>query len=410
MSQPKTNRTFQIFRYDPTSGGDGHYDTFCLEVATPASTTIIDVLLQLQQEQDASLSFRHACRVGLCGSCAMVINGQEALACETTVGQIPPDKTITIRPLNHFPVLKDLVVDMAPFFDTYTDNLLFFQAKADLLEPALIAPESQERQDAELAAECIACGCCLSSCTMCQPAAHYAGPAALARAFTLLVDSRDAMFDERLGRALLSCYTCRSEFTCTEVCPKAVPATKAIKSIQMLALKNCRDKRETKRPAELPVTPQAAVSNRRAFLRQAATGLIGLGSAMALGGVVAGSVVGPTPQRIKRWISLGSLDEIHPDQVTTLTLNYEIQNGFYTQRLAEPVFVSRTGPNIVCFKSSCSHAGCRVRWNAAFGQFRCACHGGGFDRNGEILARPPPRPLDRYAWKLDAGQLLVEVG
>ena len=201
-------------------------------------TTILDVLLRLQQEQDPTLAFRFACRVNMCGSCGMVINGEEALSCKKNVSEIPAGEEITIRPLNHFPVIKDLVVDMKSFFEKYESVMSFFEPKDKDAEPAQIRPDSQERQDIGGATECIACGCCVSSCTMAHQHQGYAGPAALNRAFTLLADSRDALFSERLERALESCYNCRTEFNCTEVCPKGISPTHAIKYIQRLALTN----------------------------------------------------------------------------------------------------------------------------------------------------------------------------
>lgn len=229
-------RTIRVFRYNPSQPDTGHFDTYTLDISGETTTTILDVLLRLQQEQDPTLAFRFACRVNMCGSCGMVINGTEALACKTNVSDIQRGREITIRPLNHFPVIKDLVVDMEPFFRMYEEALPFYDPKSDSAEPARIAPDSAERLAIAGATECIACGCCVSSCTMVHDHQDYAGPAALNRAFTLLADSRDGFFTERLDRALASCYDCRTEFNCTEVCPKGISPTRAIKSIQRLAL------------------------------------------------------------------------------------------------------------------------------------------------------------------------------
>lgn len=252
-------RTVRIFRYDPERPDEGHFDTFQLEIPSETTTTILDVLLRLQQEQDATLSFRFACRVNMCGSCGMVIDGREGLACKTNVSDIADGKEITIRPLNHFPVIKDLVVNMAPFFRQYDGILPFFQPKPGADEPARIAPQSAERLAIAGATECIACGCCVSSCTMVNDHADYAGPAALNRAFTLIADSRDALHDERLDRALASCYECRTEFNCTEVCPKGISPTRAIKYIQREALTHPGARARSWR-AWLPVFMAAAVS------------------------------------------------------------------------------------------------------------------------------------------------------
>src|SRR5262245_15769117 len=112
MSSSK--RQVRVFRYDPAAGGDGGFQDFTLDVPNEAAATMLDVLLRIQREQDPTIAFRFACRVAMCGSCGMVINGKERLACKTNVSDLPPNSEITLRPMNHFPVIKDLVVDMDP--------------------------------------------------------------------------------------------------------------------------------------------------------------------------------------------------------------------------------------------------------------------------------------------------------
>jgi len=456
-----TTRTVKVFRYDPSAAGDeaGRFQSFQLDIPDESTTTILDVLLRVQREQDPSLAFRYACRVNMCGSCAMVIDGKEALACKTNVSHVAKGKEITIRPLNHFPVIKDLVVDMEPFFRKYEQCLPFFEPKEQYDEPAVIRPDAPERRDIGLATECIACGCCVSSCTMCHYHDGYAGPAALNRAFTLLADSRDGLFENRLTRVMESCYHCRTEFNCTEVCPKGISGTRAIKYIQLLAFKNWRSgSSASAEPSQVPaaaqpssessgaVTPgggacrhaaQAAAPvapatvadgpldarptgpvpveaaqfvDRREFLQRAGIGILGLGSALAIGGVAARAMVGPSlAQASKRWVPVGSLSHMREGDVTTVVMNYDRKTGLYRQQASTPVLVSRTSGGIVCFKASCPHLGCTVKWEPVSGRFRCSCHGGTFDRDGTVLGGPPPRPLDRYAFKVDSGQLLVEV-
>ena len=168
-------RAFKIFRYDPSSGMDGHFDHFELEIKDESLTTILDVLLRIQRKYDPSLAFRYSCRISMCGSCGMVINGKEALACQTVVANLK-GKEITIRPLNHFPVVRDLVVDMDPFFENYEKALTYFQAAQEMDEPAIIRPDSKERKIISDSTECIACGCCVSSCTMAHWHKDYLGP------------------------------------------------------------------------------------------------------------------------------------------------------------------------------------------------------------------------------------------
>ena len=174
-------REIRIFRYDPAQPDEGHYGRFELEIENEEATTILDVLLRLQREQDSTLAFRFACRVNMCGSCGIVINGKERLSCKTNVSSFPKNAEITLRPMNHFPVIRDLVVDMEPFFGKYNELLPFYEPKQDFQEPALIPPGSQERREIGMGTECIACGCCVSSCTMVYHHEGYAGPAALNR-------------------------------------------------------------------------------------------------------------------------------------------------------------------------------------------------------------------------------------
>lgn len=272
-------RIVRIFRYDPADAGDGHFDSYSLEIPNETTTTILDVLLRLQEERDPTLAFRFACRVNMCGSCGMVINGTEALACKTNVSDIKPGREITIRPLNHFPVIKDLVVDMAPFFEKYDAVLPFYEPKGEDAEPAQIRPDSQERLDIAGNTECIACGCCVSSCTQADGRSGYTGPAALNRAFTLLADSRDGLFDQRLDRALESCYDCRSEFNCTEVCPKGISPARAIKYIQRLALAHPKAGRTL--PAPTAAVTQHATTRRAAILGAAVLAAFGLFASFA---------------------------------------------------------------------------------------------------------------------------------
>jgi succinate dehydrogenase / fumarate reductase iron-sulfur subunit len=413
MAQSSTTiRNVRIFRFDPSTG-DSHYDSFTLEIPDESITTILDVLLRLQREQDSTLSFRFACRVNMCGSCGMVVNGGEVLACKTNVSQIPAGKEITIRPLNHFPVIKDLVVDMDPFFKKYEETLPFYEPKQEYVEPAIIRPDSQERRDIGTATECIACGCCVSSCTMTYYHETYVGPASLNRAFTLLADSRDGLFHERLSRALESCYQCRTEFNCTEVCPKSISSTRAIKYIQRLALKHSG--KEAAGPAQAPqpapAEPELSSPDRRTFLRQLGTGIVGAGTVAALGSVAAGVVIGPTlGESGKQWVKVADLDSIRIGDVTTVLMRYELKNAMYSEQVSTPVLVSRSENEIVCFKANCPHLGCIVRWEQQSGRFRCACHGGNFDRDGAVLAGPPPRPLQRYTFKVESGAIFVEVG
>lgn len=427
----------RVFRYDPTEADDGRYDRFELDIADPNATTILDVLIRIQREQDPTVAFRYACRVNMCGSCGMVINGREALACKTNVGDLPPGREITLRPLNHFPVVKDLVVDMTSFFDKYEETMPYFSPVSIETEPAVIRPDSRERQEIGQATECIQCGCCVSGCTMANYHEGYAGPAALNRAFTLLADSREGRNDERLRAVLESCYSCRTEFNCTEICPKELSPTRAIKYIQRLALKHMGDlsrpeeePRVVKEPAPAADQPMplqtacvpaagavAAASempddpSRRRFFSRVTVG-VGTACALGVGAVLAAASIGPALTRTpERWIPVSPMDKLPPGQVSTVTMHYDVVSGFHKDTVVRPVMISRKADvdRMVVFNATCPHLGCIVHWDAGKNVFLCACHGGQFDHDGRVIAGPPPRPLDEHRFKVENGYLMVEV-
>lgn len=416
----ENNRKIEIYRYDPDLGGAGHFDHFDLHVEDETNTTILDVLIRIQKEQDSSLAFRYACRVNMCGSCGMVINGREGLACKTNVSDFKKNERITIRPLNHFPVVKDLVVDMDPFFKKYEECLPFFEPKEILIEPAIIKPDSEERQAIGLATECIACGCCVSSCTMANYHDSYAGPAPLNRAFTLLMDSRDALYEQRMDRVLQSCYNCRTEFNCTEICPKEISTTRSIKYIQRLAAKELfraakELEVETKAPLVVPepttivdhTPPEELEVSRRCFLTKMTIG-IGVVSTLTVGGVLATSFVGPAMHKKEPvWVPAGMIESLPVGEVTTVNLRYQEKVGFYKQNQIKPAMIWRKPDEIVVYSSLCTHLGCTVRWDSAQKMFICACHGGAFELDGSVKAGPPPRPLDRLEYRVNSGNLLI---
>ncbi len=419
MKKNNNLKTVQVYRYDPTKGGEGRFDTFELNIKDPYKTTVLDVLIKIQKEMDSSLAFRYACRVSMCGSCGMVINGIERLACKTTVASLAENE-ITIRPLNHFPVIKDLVVDMEPFLKKYEEAMPFFDPARETEEPAIIQPNSKERQAiGRVATDCIVCGCCVSSCTMMNYHQSYSGPAALNRAFTLLLDSRDGLYDSRIDTVLQDCYNCRTEFNCTEVCPKDISPTRAIKYIQRLALKEPfrsrpdeefnRLDQDQREPAPDKQEYALQDSSRRRFMKSIVYGAAAL-STLTIGGVVVSAAVGPALKKNPaQWVQVDKLEDISIGSIKTVNINYEKQKGFYTLENNEPVMVWRKPEEIIVYSSECPHLGCQVQWDQERQRFLCACHGGAFDMQGNVVAGPPPRGLYRYKYKVEAGYLFAEV-
>jgi succinate dehydrogenase/fumarate reductase iron-sulfur protein len=419
-------RVIKVYRYDPIKRGEGHFDRFELDVQDETNTTILDVLLRIQREFDPSISFRYACRVNMCGSCGMVINGRERLACKTNVSDLPKNKEITLRPLNHFRIIKDLVVDLEPFFQKLEESLSFFEPKENASEPAIIRPDSLEREAIGFGTECIACGCCVSSCTMVYFHQSYCGPAALNRAFTLLMDSRDGLHQQRMSQVLRSCYNCRTEFNCTEVCPKGISSTRAIKYIQRLALKGLRQIEGKELTSEIQETSPSSETlkesprklddgiadrARRNFLKRVVYGLGGM-SALIIGGVLASAFVGTSVRpTTRKWVRVEKLVNLPLGRITTRNIRYEVRDGFYKQQIIKPVMIWRKQDvnDVVAYNATCTHLGCTVHWDEQKGLFVCACHGGMFDINGDVKAGPPPRPLDRYAFKVEDGYMCVEM-
>ena len=192
-------------------------------------TTVLDALVDIQRTQDPTLAFRYACRVGMCGSCAMVVNGRERWACRTRLVSLR-DGPVDVRPLYHFPLLRDLVVDMAPFTDALRRVGAAVTPEPDARRYAVVASDARERREINAAIECIGCGMCLSACTMVAHNPRFPGPAALNRAFTLELDERDGGREAR-WRVLLSddaLARCHGQGGCTEVCPMGLMPMRSI--------------------------------------------------------------------------------------------------------------------------------------------------------------------------------------
>jgi len=220
--------TFRIFRFDPKRESRPHEQEFSVDLGDEEKITVLDALFKIQQAQDKTLSFRYCCRLAMCGSCAVIINGREGLACKTLVKDLKPG-AISLRPLNHIPVVRDLTVDLKSLINRLKKIEPYFIPKTSSVEPAKIKPSSRERQTIGLNTECIACGSCVSACTMMHWNPDYIGPMGLNRAFCLIADSRDLKRKRLDGIADENgIYRCHMEFNCTDVCPKHLSPTRGI--------------------------------------------------------------------------------------------------------------------------------------------------------------------------------------
>jgi len=210
------------------------------EVPRQPSQTVLDVVTYIQRHLDPTLAYRFACRVGMCGSCAMTVNGTAMWTCRTHVDKVLERDRITVAPLRNLPVIRDLVTDMREFFDKWARARGRFEGGQTRRDDfARVAPQSQARKAADAGIECIGCGVCYASCDVVSWNPDYLGPAALNRAWTLHNDARDVKALERL-RAVAGdagCHACHTHVSCTERCPKGISPTAGIAGLKRAVLK-----------------------------------------------------------------------------------------------------------------------------------------------------------------------------
>ena len=218
----------------------GGHEAF--RVPRQPSQTVLDVVTYIQRELDPTLAYRFACRVGMCGSCAMTVNGVARWTCRTHVDKALKGKgELRIEPLRNLPVIRDLVTDMREFFDKWARAGGRFhgaRTRADDFEK--VEPASDERRAADAAIECIGCGVCYGSCDVVAWNPDYLGPAALNRAWTLVNDSREKENPERL-RAVAGeagALACHTHLSCTERCPVGISPTAGIAGLKREVFKN----------------------------------------------------------------------------------------------------------------------------------------------------------------------------
>jgi fumarate reductase iron-sulfur subunit len=205
------------------------------EVPREPSQTVLDVVTYIQRRLDPTLAYRFACRVGMCGSCAMTVNGVPRWTCRTHVDKVVRNDRLEVGPLRNLPLIRDLVVDMREFFDKWARARGQFSGdKTKHDDFARVPPQSEKRVQANNGIECIGCGVCYAACDVVKWNPQYLGPAALNRAWTLLNDVREQENAERL-RAVAGdagCHACHSHVSCTERCPKHISPTAAIAGLK----------------------------------------------------------------------------------------------------------------------------------------------------------------------------------
>ncbi len=232
MQEPDTTEaTLEVSVW--RGGADGRYQRYA--VPRQPSQTVLDVVTWIQRHRDASLAYRFACRVGMCGSCAMSVNGVARWTCRTHVEKVARGNRLDIAPLANLPIVRDLVTDMREFFDKWARAKGQFQPTATRHDDfARVRPGSASRQAVDAAIECIGCGVCYASCEVVAWNPDYLGPAALNRAWTLQRDVRDGAHAERLAAVAgdAGCHACHTHASCTERCPKHLSPTASIAGLK----------------------------------------------------------------------------------------------------------------------------------------------------------------------------------
>ena len=224
--------TIKIFRYNPEKDKRGHYEVY--KVEGDENDRVLDILEYIKGNHDGTLSFRRSCAHGVCGSDAIRINGRNMLACKTLVRDV--GDRITVEPVLGLKIVKDLIVDMEPFFDNYKLVLPYFINNSPLPENGrerLQSPEDRARFDETT--KCILCACCTTSCPSYWANGNYYGPAAIVTAHRFIFDSRDEAAAERLQ--ILSetdgIARCHTAYNCTEACPREIKITRVIGEVKM---------------------------------------------------------------------------------------------------------------------------------------------------------------------------------
>jgi len=234
-AQGSNKRTFKIYRYEPEDGENPRVDTYELDMDS-CGPMVLDALIKIKNEVDPTLTFRRSCREGICGSCAMNIDGTNTLAC--LKGNDEVDGDVSIYPLPHMPVIKDLVPDLSHFYAQYESIEPWLKTDT----PAPTRERLQSREDrAELDGlyECILCACCSTACpSYWWNGDRYLGPAVLLQAYRWLADSRDEATGERLDSLEdpFKLYRCHTIMNCAKTCPKGLNPAKAIAETKKMLL------------------------------------------------------------------------------------------------------------------------------------------------------------------------------
>ena len=233
LGNSEVTRTFKVYRYNPDTKDNPTIDTYHVDMEQ-CGPMILDALIYIKDQIDPTLTFRRSCREGICGSCAMNIDGVNTLACTQGIGEVKGE--ISIYPLPHMPVIKDLIPDLTNFYAQHASIMPWLETKTK-------APEREWKQSIEDRKklddlyECVMCACCSTSCpSYWWNSDKYLGPAALLHAYRWLVDTRDETRNERLEELedSFKLYRCHTIMNCAKACPKNLNPAKAIAELKKM--------------------------------------------------------------------------------------------------------------------------------------------------------------------------------
>jgi succinate dehydrogenase / fumarate reductase iron-sulfur subunit len=230
----KRLKRFKVYRWNPEDGRNPRLDTYEVDLDT-CGPMVLDALIKIKNEIDTTLTFRRSCREGICGSCAMNIDGANTLACLKAIDEIKGDAPI--YPLPHLPVVKDLVPDLTHVFAQYQAIKPWLQSDSPPPPDRERSQSVVEREKLDGLWECILCFCCTTSCpSYWWQGERYLGPAILLQAYRWLADSRDEKTGERLDQLEdpFRLYRCHTIMNCTRTCPKGLNPAKAIAEIKKM--------------------------------------------------------------------------------------------------------------------------------------------------------------------------------
>ncbi|MGB1882646.1 MAG: succinate dehydrogenase iron-sulfur subunit [Gammaproteobacteria bacterium] len=228
------SKNFAVYRWDPDSGENPRIDTYKIDL-DKCGPMVLDAIIYIKNEIDAGLTFRRSCREGICGSCAMNIDGTNTLACTKSIESIKGD--VKIYPLPHMQVTKDLVPDLKHFYAQYASIKPWLQSESPAQPDKERLQSVEDREELDGLYECILCACCSTSCpSYWWNSDRYLGPAALLQAYRWLADSRDEATGERLDdlEDPFRLYRCHTIMNCAKTCPKGLNPAKAIAEIKKM--------------------------------------------------------------------------------------------------------------------------------------------------------------------------------